>query len=99
MKRNLLTAAILIFAFITVQAQRKSDLMAEIDQLRSELDSINSELLESKKTERIAVDKATAFESQVTELQDANNTLMANMKSFAEVSNKNSNIVTSAMAS
>ncbi|AYN68178.1 hypothetical protein D1013_12745 [Euzebyella marina] len=99
MKRNLLASILLVFTVISVQAQRKSDLIAEIDQLKNELDSVNNELLETKKTERIAVAKAESFESQVNELQDANNTLMANMKSFAEVSNKNSNIVTSAMAS
>ncbi|WP_209400568.1 hypothetical protein [Pseudozobellia sp. WGM2] len=99
MKHKLLTLCLLVFTMLSVQAQRKSDLIAEIDALKSQLDSINSELLESKKTERIASAKSASYESQVTELQDANNTLMQNMKSFAEVSNKNSSIVTSAMES
>ncbi|MFC4096652.1 OmpA family protein [Euzebyella saccharophila] len=99
MKNYFLAIFLLAFSLTSLHAQRKSDLIAEIDELKSQLDSVNSELLESKKTERIATDKANSYESQVTELQDANNTLMQNMKSFAEVSNKNSNIVTSAMAS
>lgn len=99
MKDKLLPLCLLVFTVFTVQAQRKSDLIAEIDDLRTQLDSLSTELLESKKSERVAVAKAESFESQVTELQDANNTLMKNLNSFAEVSNKNSSIVNSAMAS
>ncbi|SHJ91488.1 OmpA family protein [Pseudozobellia thermophila] len=99
MKDKLLALCLLVFTVLTVQAQRKSDLIAEIDDLKAQLDSVSSELFEAKKSERIAVAKAESFETQVTELQDANNTLMKNLNSFAEVSNKNSSIVNSAMAS
>lgn len=72
--------------------------MAEINTLKSKLDSVKSEVLDARKNEKIAKTQAESYQTQVTELQEANNTLMQNLNSFAEVSNKNSNIVTSAMA-
>lgn len=78
-------------------AQRKSDLIAEIAVLKSQLDSVSSEVAEAKKNERISLSEAEAYKTQVTELQDANATLMKNLNSFAEVSNKNTSIVNTAM--
>ncbi|WP_289062815.1 hypothetical protein [uncultured Zobellia sp.] len=99
MKHLLLTLALLIFTCLSVQAQRKSDLLEEIAQLKMQLDSVNDQVFDARKNEKVAVAKAESFETQVTELQNANNTLMKNLNSFAEVSNKNSNMVTTAMAS
>ncbi|MBT9190495.1 MULTISPECIES: hypothetical protein [Zobellia] len=99
MKHPLLTLALLIFTCLSVQAQRKSDLLEEIAQLKMQLDSVNDQVFDARKNEKVAVAKAESFETQVTELQNANNTLMKNLNSFAEVSNKNSNMVTTAMAS
>ncbi|WP_400073191.1 hypothetical protein [Zobellia russellii] len=99
MKHPLLTLALLIFTCLSVQAQRKSDLLEEIAQLKMQLDSVNDQVFDARKNEKVAVAKAESFEIQVTELQNANNTLMKNLNSFAEVSNKNSNMVTTAMAS
>ncbi|WP_289042260.1 hypothetical protein [uncultured Zobellia sp.] len=99
MKHPLLTLGLLIFTCLSVQAQRKSDLLEEIAQLKMQLDSVNDQVFDARKNEKVAVAKAESFETQVTELQNANNTLMKNLNSFAEVSNKNSNMVTTAMAS
>ena len=96
---------ILIFLFLTVstslsvQAQRKSDLLDKIESLRSQLDSVNSEVLDARKKERIAQARATSFEAQVTDLQASNNTLMSNISNFTAVSNKNSDIANSAIES
>lgn len=98
MKHALLTLALILFASLSLQAQRKSDLLEEIAQLKMQLDSVNGEIFDARKNEKVAVTKAESFETQVTELQTANNTLMKNLNSFAEVSNKNSNMVTTAMA-
>lgn len=99
MKHFLLFLSLFVLAFTNLHAQKKSDLLNEIDNLRSQLDSIKSEVLDARKNEKVAQARAQSFESQVTELQEANNTMMKNLNSFAEVSNKNSSIVTSAMAS
>jgi len=80
------------------QAQRKSDLIAEIAVLKSQLDSVKGEVAEARKNERIGLAEAESYKTQVTELQDANATLMKNLSSFAEVSNKNTSIVNTAMS-
>lgn len=99
MKKIILLFGMSLFLGTIVHAQKKSELIAEIDGLKKELDSVKSLVTVAQKNERVATVKAESFESQVQELQDANATLMKNLNSFAEVSNKNSNIVNSAMAS
>ena len=74
MKHPLLTLALLIFTCLSVQAQRKSDLLEEIAQLKMQLDSVNDQVFDARKNEKVAVAKAESFETQVTELQNANNT-------------------------
>lgn len=94
------TLSLLLIVLVTsfAQAQRKSDLIAEIAVLKSQLDSVSGEVAEAKKNERIGLAEAESYKTQVTELQDANATLMKNLNSFAEVSNKNTSIVNTAMA-
>jgi len=96
-KTTLSLLLIVLFTSIT-QAQRKSDLIAEIALLKSQLDSVSGEVAEAKKNERIGLAEAESYKTQVTELQNANSTLMKNLNSFAEVSNKNTSIVNTAMA-
>lgn len=99
MKHLLIVFCLTLFAATSLHAQKKSELIAQINNLKSQLDSVKSQVSDARKNEKIAKDQSESFQTQVTELQDANNTLMQNLNSFAEVSNKNSNIVTSAMAS
>ncbi|WP_422080023.1 hypothetical protein [Ulvibacterium sp.] len=99
MMRLLLTLLLVSITVSQVTAQRKSELIAEIDNLKSELDSVKTELFTAKKIEKASVVKAEALEAQVNELQDANATLLTNLNNFAKVSNKNSDIANSAMAS
>lgn len=99
MMRLLLTLLVIFSSVSLVTAQRKSELIAEIDNLKSELDSVKTELFTAKKIEKASVVKAEALETQVNELQDANATLLTNLNNFAKVSNKNSDIANSAMAS
>ncbi len=90
MKPFLLLFCIVLSTSATLHGQRKSELLAEIQNLRSELDSVKTLVTEAKRTERISVARAESLEGQVLELQDANATLLKNLNSFAEVSNKNS---------
>lgn len=99
MKHIFLVLSLMIFSAISLQAQKKRELIAQIDNLKSQLDSVKSQVSDARKNEKIAKAQSESFQTQVTELQDANTTLMQNLNNFAEVSNKNSNIVTSAMAS
>jgi len=99
MMRLLLSLLFISVSLSTLSAQRKSDLIAEIADLKSEMDSLKNELFTAKKIEKASVVKADALETQVSELQDANATLLTNLNNFAKVSNKNSDIANSAMAS
>jgi len=94
-----ITLSLLLIVLTTsiTQAQRKSDLIAEIAVLKSQLDSVSGEVAEAKNNERIGLAEAESYKTQVTELQNANSTLMKNLNSFAEVSNKNTSIVNTAM--
>ena len=90
MLRFLLTFCFILTASSFVHAQRKSDLIAEIETLKAELDSTKTVVIEAKKNEKIGLTRAESFEKQVTELQDANSTLLRNLNNFAKVTNTNS---------
>jgi outer membrane protein OmpA-like peptidoglycan-associated protein len=99
MKNIVTILCLFVFTTVTLQAQRKSELIAEIENLKSEKDSLRSVIRVAQKNESVAQARAASFESQVAELQEANRNLMANMSNFTTVSTKNSEIATSAMAS
>lgn len=99
MNRIILTLCVIVSISCTLHAQRKSELIAEIENLKSQIDSVKSEVVEARKNEKVSFVKAESFEAQVTELQYANATLMKNLNTFAEISNKSSENVTRAMTS
>ena len=98
MKKTLLSLTLILVASTSIFAQRKSDLIAEIASLKTELDSTKAIVIKAKKNEKIGLARAESFESQVQELQDANATLLKNLNSFAQVSNKNSENINKALA-
>lgn len=99
MRKLLLSYLLLLTAVTTINAQKKSELLAEIELLKSKLDSTESVVMEARKNEKIEVSRAASFETQVKDLQDANATLLQNLNSFAEVSNKNSSAINQALSS
>ncbi len=99
MKRTLLLLTLFLVTYSTVQAQKKSELFAQIEALKSELDSVNGLVTTARKNEKVSTARAESFEGQVIELQDANATLLKNLTSFAEVSNKNSENINNVLAS
>ncbi|MBC2840471.1 hypothetical protein [Robiginitalea sp. SC105] len=80
-------------------AQRRSELMAQIDTLEARLLKTKRELAESQAREKASLAKADSYESQVSELKDANATLLKNLGNFAEVSNKNTSALNQALGS
>ncbi|MFK5974265.1 MAG: hypothetical protein QM485_13415 [Flavobacteriaceae bacterium] len=99
MKRIILTLSVIISISCSVHGQRKSELIAEIEDLKSQIDSVKSEMVKARKNEKVSFVKAESFESQVTELQDANTTLMKNLNTFAKISSKSSENLNRAMTS
>jgi hypothetical protein len=99
MRKTSLTILLILFIAAFAHGQRKSELIAEIAVLKTQLDSVRGEVADARNNERISLAEAESFKTQVTELQEANATLMKNLNNFAEVSNKNTDIVNSAMSS
>lgn len=99
MKLKINLFILLFLSILSIQAQRKSDLINEINSLKTQLDTTNVALAEAQKNEKINFTKAESYEKHVLDLQSANTTLLKNLNSFATVSNKNSENITKALAS
>ncbi len=99
MKKLLPISIIAFLVANTSLAQSKKELQAELDRLNTEIVEKDNELLEARKTERISVAKADEFEAQVAELQEANATLLNNLKIFTESSKQRSESIGQTLAS
>lgn len=99
MKIKLLFVLLLVSSITALQAQKKSELISEIATLKMQIDSVSSEVIDARKKEKVAQTESVSYKSQVTELQDANRTLMKSLTSFTEVSTKNSSNFNMAMES
>ncbi|TMM57189.1 hypothetical protein FEE95_11910 [Maribacter algarum] len=97
MKKILLSLSLILAIGTTAQAQKKSELIAEISTLKSQLDSVNNQVAEAQRKEKASLAKAESFESQALELRDANKTLMKNLNSFSQLSSQNSTNMNKAM--
>lgn len=88
MRKIILFASVVLLTSSYVQAQKKKDLLAEIDKLRQELKTTKGELTESQKNEKVSLTKVKSMETQVKDLKETNASLLTNMSSFTELSNK-----------
>nr|WP_288935560.1 hypothetical protein [uncultured Allomuricauda sp.] len=96
MKRNLLLILLLV---ITTSAfsQRKSELFAEIDTLKSKISEVEQELAKAKREISSSNAEAEALRAENASLRDANATLLGNLSNFSELSKQNSDNVDRAM--
>jgi hypothetical protein len=106
MKRNapirfflLLIPCMFLLGTFTTQAQRRADLIQQIDTLQAKVRSLQTSLSESQAREKASLAEAASYETQVNELKDANATLLQNLGNFADVSNKSSQALNQALAS
>ncbi len=99
MRQFTITSCFILFTAMSLHSQKKSELIAEILTLKTQLDSVKAEIFEARKNEKVSLAEATSYKEQVVELQDANTTLLKNLSSFAEVSSKNSDNISKAMTS
>ncbi|SNR63815.1 hypothetical protein SAMN04488009_2888 [Maribacter sedimenticola] len=81
-----------------LQAQKKSDLIAQNQELKFQLDSIKRIVNTAQRNEKLGLLRAEEMQVQVKELQDANATLMKNLNSFATLSSQNSENITKTLA-
>ena len=97
MNRIILSISLILVLQVSIHAQKKSELIAEISILKSQLDSVNNQVAEAQRKEKASLVKAESFESQALELRDANKTLMKNLNSFSQLSSQNSSNTNKAM--
>ncbi|WP_299799352.1 hypothetical protein [uncultured Maribacter sp.] len=98
MKRFFIYSAIFLLGLNAIQAQKKSELIEQNQELKYKLDSISRMVSTSQHNEKLADQRSNEYQSQVTELQDANATLMKNLNSFAALSSQNSENINKTMA-
>lgn len=98
MMRIIFCSTLFIIGLVNVQAQKKSELIAQNQELKYQLDSIRRLVTTAQRNEKIGLAKAEELQSQVTELQDANATLMKNLNSFATLSSQNSENINKTLA-
>lgn len=98
MKQLFLLCMVCIFCSNYSIAQNKKELISQNQELKFQLDSVKRIVSDAKKNENIAQMKAEEMESQVSELKDANATLMKNLNNFASLSSKTSENMNLTMA-
>ncbi|MBA4743968.1 MAG: hypothetical protein H2058_01810 [Muricauda sp.] len=96
MKRNLPLILFLVIAS-SAFSQRKSELFAEIDTLKTRISEVEQELAKARREISSANAEAEALKSENATLRDANATLLSNMSNFSELSKQNSDNVDRAM--
>ncbi len=88
MKRLLLISSLYLACTLTLQAQSKKDLIAEIETLESELATTKEELSVSRKNEATNMARVVAIESQLAGLRETNTSLLNNLSRITEESSK-----------
>ncbi|MGJ8732202.1 MAG: hypothetical protein ACSHW4_03620 [Cellulophaga sp.] len=90
MKKITLSTLLFLCFTITTIAQKKSDLIEQVETLKDSIAQTNIALAEAKKIAKVSVAEADLYKSQATELQNANKSLLTNLKNFTQVSSQNS---------
>ena len=90
MKKITLSVLLILCVTTAAFAQKKSDLILQIDNLKDSIAKTNIALVEAKKIAKVSVAESDLYKSQATELQEANKSLLNNLKNFTQVSSQNS---------
>jgi len=88
MKKIILFASIAFISTLSVNAQKKKDLLDEINKLRKELKTTKAELGDSRKKEKATLTQVSTMEAQVKDLKETNASLLNNMSNFTQLSNQ-----------
>ena len=99
MKKTTFLTFIFSLIIMLVTAQKKKDLLLEIEALKSKLDSTQTDLATSQRNEKINAAKLTTLEEQITDLKKTNSSLLNNLNAFTEVSKKKSENVSKTLQS
>ncbi|UOB19201.1 hypothetical protein [Abyssalbus ytuae] len=99
MKKIILSLMLLFFSTTFLSAQKKSELIAEVQQLKTKLDSTSNLLAESRRNEKVSKTQAEDIQMQMDQLKESNESLMNNLKNLTQLQQKNSENVNSALES
>ncbi|WP_282133840.1 hypothetical protein [Cellulophaga baltica] len=77
---------VLTLGLTNLHAQKKSDLLLEIQNLKASRDSINNLYVVSKKRETVSKTEAESYKAQADELLETNGQLMQNINNFTKAS-------------
>lgn len=99
MKKITLLLIFFIANISFINAQKKSELIAEVSQLTSKLESTSNLLTESQRNERVNKNRAEDLQAKMDQLQKSNDGLMKNLSNLTELSQKNSSNVNNALKS
>lgn len=97
---NKITLLLFFLLGLTIlNAQKKSELIAEVERLKTEMSGLQQELATAKREISSSEAKAQTLASENVGLRDANATLLKNLSSFSELSRKNTENVNNALVS
>tara|TARA_R110000868_G_scaffold285269_2_gene545721 strand:- start:848 stop:1630 length:783 start_codon:yes stop_codon:yes gene_type:complete len=99
MIKNFTLLFTLLLSLTTIQAQKKSDLLLEIENLKSKISETENELAISKKKEIVSKTEAESYKAQADELLETNASLMQNINSFTKASIEKSENIGKTLAS
>jgi len=81
---------LLLVATTSIQAQKKTELLAEIASLKDEIGNTKAALTTSKKEARVNATRVESIESELVDLRAANKQLLENIKTFTTASSQKS---------
>lgn len=99
MKKILPLLLLLVLVATTLQAQKKKDLLAKINQLEQSILALNDSVSVAKRQINRSNSKAELANKEAEELRNANSTLLENLTSFSKISKKNTETVNTALSS
>lgn len=89
----------LVASCTLLHAQKKKDLLLEIDDLKEQITTLESDLAKSKKDARVSEARVADIEAQITELRETNAGLLKNLTDFTTKSTQKSDNIGIALES
>jgi chemotaxis protein MotB len=97
MKRLMLIGMLYLGCVLTLQAQSKKELIAEIETLESELATTKEDLAASRSNEATTMARVIAIESQLAGLRETNTSLLSNLNRITEESSKKTSSISESL--
>ena len=97
--KKILIIILFLIATNSIQAQKKSELIAKIGELEQIISVLNDSISVAKRQINVSNSNAKIATQEAEELRSANTTLLKNLTSFSKISKQNTETVNSALSS